>query len=257
MSVADSIARVQSIHARIASLAAVSTSGPAAAAAATVGTESTFASALSEKLDADAGGEAHGASCCCCRGSAGEGGAAQVHGADGAIARGVGAPLAGGPARLGPPSPFDEQIVQAAREANVPPALLKAMCRSESNFNPRAQSHAGAQGLMQLMPGTARGLGVTDAFDPVQSLRGGARYLRQQLDRFGGDVSKAVAAYNAGPGAVQRFGGVPPYRETQTYVQRVLGYVAEYGGLTGSPTAVPRSAALPTSALRVARGPLL
>ena len=77
---------------------------------------------------------------------------------------------------------------------------------------------------MQLMPGTARGLGVTDPYDPLQSLRGGAKYLRQQLDRFGGDYSKAIAAYNAGPGAVQKYGGIPPYAETQAYVPRVLAY---------------------------------
>jgi soluble lytic murein transglycosylase-like protein len=74
------------------------------------------------------------------------------------------------------------------------------------------------------MPATAAGLGVTNPLDPVQSIEGGARYLRQQLDHFGGDVSKALAAYNAGPGAVERFGGIPPYEETQNYVQRVLGY---------------------------------
>ena len=78
------------------------------------------------------------------------------------------------------------------------------------------------------MPGTAAGLGVSDPADPVQAIEGGARYLRQQLDRFGGDVTKALAAYNAGPGAVQRFGGVPPYAETQAYVRRVQAYAAAY-----------------------------
>jgi cell wall-associated NlpC family hydrolase len=86
---------------------------------------------------------------------------------------------------------------------------------------------------MQLMPGTARGLGVTDPFDPMQSLRGGAKYLRAQLDRFGGDYEKALAAYNAGPGAVQKYGGIPPYAETQAYVPRVMGYFQEFGGATG------------------------
>ena len=79
------------------------------------------------------------------------------------------------------------------------------------------------------MPGTASSLGVTDASDPAQAIDGGAKYLKQQLDRFGGDVSKALAAYNAGPGAVAKYGGVPPYAETQNYVQKVLGYAAEYG----------------------------
>ena len=113
---------------------------------------------------------------------------------------------------LGEPSPYDDMIKQAAAEAGVPPALVKAVAKAESGFDPKSTSGAGAQGLMQLMPGTASGLGVTDPFDPLQSLRGGAKYLRQQLDRFGGDYSKAIAAYNAGPGAVQKYGGIPPYR---------------------------------------------
>jgi cell wall-associated NlpC family hydrolase len=139
---------------------------------------------------------------------------------------------------LGTPSPYDDMIKQAATEAGVPPALVKAVAKAESGFNPQSTSGAGAQGLMQLMPGTARGLGVTDPYDPLQSLRGGARYLRQQLDRFGGDYSKAIAAYNAGPGAVAKYGGIPPYAETQAYVPRVLGYFQEFGGATGG-TATP------------------
>jgi soluble lytic murein transglycosylase-like protein len=114
-------------------------------------------------------------------------------------------------------------IQQAAQANGVDAALVAAVARAESGFNPSAGSPAGAQGLMQLMPGTARGLGVTDPFDAAQSANGGAKYLRAQLDRFG-DPSLALAAYNAGPGAVTKYGGVPPYQETQTYVQRVLGY---------------------------------
>jgi soluble lytic murein transglycosylase-like protein len=91
------------------------------------------------------------------------------------------------------------------------------------------------------MPATAAGLGVTDPTDPAQALDGGAKYLREQLDRFGGDVSKALAAYNAGPGAVERFGGIPPYAETQEYVRRVQANAAEYRGSAG-PTASPLSA---------------
>jgi soluble lytic murein transglycosylase-like protein len=138
-----------------------------------------------------------------------------------------GAPAASGP---GAATPFAAEIDAAAARHGVNPALLRGLIRAESNFNPRAGSPAGAQGLTQLMPGTARGLGVTNPFDPVQSINGGAKYLRQQLDRFGGDVTKALAAYNAGPGAVQRFGGVPPYAETQNYVKRVQEYAREYGG---------------------------
>ena len=96
------------------------------------------------------------------------------------------------------------------------------VARTVSGFDPTAGSPAGARGLCQLMPGTARALGVTDVTDPAQSLEGGAKYLRQQLDRFGGDYTKALAAYNAGPGAVQRHGGVPPYAETQHYVSTIL-----------------------------------
>jgi len=131
---------------------------------------------------------------------------------------------AAGPVEPGALPPDLAPLVRQAAEAHgVDPALVAAVARAESNFNPAAVSPAGAQGLMQLMPGTARGLGVTDPFDPMQSLGGGARYLRAQLDRFG-DPALALAAYNAGPGAVSRAGGIPPYAETQAYVRRVLGY---------------------------------
>jgi soluble lytic murein transglycosylase-like protein len=129
-------------------------------------------------------------------------------------------PAAGGPA------PYAQEISAAAARNGVDPALLTGLIRAESGFDPSATSPAGAQGLTQLMPGTAASLGVTDPLDPAQSIEGGARYLRQQLDRFGGDASKALAAYNAGPGAVERFGGVPPYAETQAYVRKVLGYAS-------------------------------
>jgi soluble lytic murein transglycosylase-like protein len=121
-------------------------------------------------------------------------------------------------------NPFAAEISAAAARNGVDPALLTGLIRAESNFDPGATSPAGAQGLTQLMPGTAASLGVTNPLDPAQSIDGGARYLRQQLDRFGGDASKALAAYNAGPGAVERFGGVPPYAETQAYVRKVLAY---------------------------------
>ena len=123
-------------------------------------------------------------------------------------------------------TPYGAEITAAAQANGLDPALLAGLIKQESGFNPNAGSGAGARGLTQLMPGTAAGLGVTNVLDPVQSINGGAKYLKQQLDTFGGDVTKALAAYNAGPGAVQRFGGVPPYSETQNYVRIVQANAA-------------------------------
>jgi len=125
--------------------------------------------------------------------------------------------------------PFQSLIEGAARKYGVRPALLAALVKQESNFNPNAQSGVGAKGLAQLMDATARGLGVTDSFDPIQSLDGGARFLGGLLKQFNGNESLALAAYNAGPGAVQKYGGIPPYQETQRYVPKVLGYAAQFG----------------------------
>lgn len=116
---------------------------------------------------------------------------------------------------------FKEEVAAAAADFGVDAALLRAVMHAESAFNPMALSNKGAQGLMQLMPGTASDLGVIDAFDVSQNIRGGALYLAQMLKSFGGDERLATAAYNAGPGAVQKYGDVPPYAETQVYVQRV------------------------------------
>ncbi len=132
---------------------------------------------------------------------------------------------------------FSELINSAAQKYGLDPALLKALIRQESNFNPNAKSPAGASGLTQLMPGTAASLGVTNPLDPAQAIDGGAKYLSQQLKAFDGDVRKALAAYNAGPGAVQRYGGVPPYAETQNYVRAVLGFADEYRRQIPTPTA--------------------
>jgi len=113
-------------------------------------------------------------------------------------------------------------IARAAGAAHVDPALVAAVARAESGFDPAATSACGARGVMQLMPATAQALGVADPYDPAQNVRGGASYLRELLERFHGDVRLAVAAYDAGPGAVERYGGVPPYAETRAYVARVL-----------------------------------
>jgi soluble lytic murein transglycosylase-like protein len=163
------------------------------------------------------------------------------------------APGAVAGATAGAATPFAAEIDAAAARNGVDPALLRGLIRQESNFDPNATSPAGAMGLCQLMPATAAGLGVTNPRDPVQNIEGGAKYLKQQLDRFGGDVSKALAAYNAGPGAVQKYDGVPPYAETQAYVQRVTGYANEYRQAAPAATATPApagvSAALQASPL--------
>src|SRR5262249_5151367 len=124
--------------------------------------------------------------------------------------------------------PYEQQIDAAASKYGIDPAVLKGLIKQEAGFNPNAGSPAGAEGLTQLMPGTASSLGVSNVHDPAQSIDGGAHYLKMQLDRFGGDYSKALAAYNAGPGAVQRYGGVPPYSETQNYVKNVLAFAQQY-----------------------------
>jgi soluble lytic murein transglycosylase-like protein len=162
----------------------------------------------------------------------------------------VGTTLGGGTA-----TQYDAQITAAATKYGIDPALLKGLIRQESNFDAGAQSGAGAQGLTQLMPGTAASLGV-DPADPAQAIDGGAKYLKQQLDRFGNDPSKALAAYNAGPGAVAKYGGVPPYAETQNYVQKVLGYAAEYRG-TAATAAATTTAAVPATTTPVSAASLL
>lgn len=124
---------------------------------------------------------------------------------------------------------MDDIFEEAASIYDISVDLLKAVAKAESNFNPGAVSHAGAIGVMQLMPGTASSLGVTDPYDARQNIMGGAKYLKSNLERYGGDVSLALAAYNAGPGSVEKYGGVPPYAETQNYVRKVGSY------LNGSP----------------------
>ena len=119
---------------------------------------------------------------------------------------------------------LDAIFEAAGLRYNLSPNLLKAVARVESNFQPDATSRSGAMGIMQLMPGTARGLGVTDAYDPEQNIMGGAKFLRQMLDQFG-DIQLALAAYNAGPNNVTKYGGIPPFNETQNYVKKVMEYL--------------------------------
>lgn len=132
-------------------------------------------------------------------------------------------PITRGPSERG----YDLLIRQIAQRHRVQPALVKAVIAAESNFKPDAVSRVGAQGLMQLMPQTAAALGVERPFGVVENIDGGVRYLRAMLDRYG-DLTRALAAYNAGPTAVDRYRGVPPYRETQAYVKRVLQYYRGY-----------------------------
>ena len=120
--------------------------------------------------------------------------------------------------------PVETLIQRAAARYNLSPELIRAVIRAESNYQADAVSSAGAKGLMQLMPDTARELGVTNSFDIQQNIDGGARYLRQMLDRFGGDTKRALAAYNAGPAAVEQYNGDVPFSETRQYVQRVMRY---------------------------------
>ncbi len=138
------------------------------------------------------------------------------------LLRGKGRPLSRSHQLVDPGGGLSEKIDHYAERVMVESKLVHAMIQVESAFDPWALSHKGAQGLMQLMPGTARDLGVDDPFDVDQNLHGGTRYLRNMLDIYGGDLVLALAAYNAGPEAVERYGGVPPYRETRNYVDRVL-----------------------------------
>jgi len=123
---------------------------------------------------------------------------------------------------------FDPIISDASKKYGLEAPLIKAVIKAESDFDPNAISHKGARGLMQIMPMNYRLLNVENPFDPHQSIDAGARYLRDMMDRYNGKLNLSLAAYNAGPGAVDRHGGVPPYQETEEYIERVLRYYERY-----------------------------
>lgn len=210
MSMVEAIGRVSEIQALVAGIAAKAT--PATGdATGTAATPAAFSGSLDAASAARATRPATAATVAATPSGLASGGSTALPSTgDGAV-----------PANLQP-------LITAAADRNgLDPALVAAVARAESGFRVDAGSPAGAQGLMQLMPSTAAGLGVTDIHDAAQNLGAGSRYLKQQIERFG-DLRLALAAYNAGPGAVSRYGGIPPYAETRTYVDRVLGYYEQY-----------------------------
>lgn len=144
---------------------------------------------------------------------------------------------------------LDSIITKASEKYNVPASLIKAVCKAESNFNAKAVSCCGAQGVMQLMPSTAKSLGVKDAFNPEQNIMGGTKYLSQLLDKYDGNVTYALAAYNAGSGNVAKYGGVPPFKETQNYIKKITGYLTD--GVTVPATATHTQTTTATANLTV------
>jgi soluble lytic murein transglycosylase-like protein len=127
-------------------------------------------------------------------------------------------------------SDYDGVIHEASQKYGVDEKFIKSIIQQESGFNPNAKSWVGAMGLMQLMPETAKDLGVKNGYDPRDNVMAGVKYIKEQLDRFGGDKRKALAAYNAGPGAVLKYGDIPPFEETQNYVKNIMSMYQSMGG---------------------------
>jgi soluble lytic murein transglycosylase-like protein len=160
-----------------------------------------------------------------------------------------------------PNTPYSELIYKAARRHAVNPQVVAAVIEAESDFQPKAKSHAGACGLMQLLPETARRFGLLrkrDIFNPAKNIEAGVRYLGWLTERFGGDLARVVAAYNAGEGAVDRFGGVPPFQETQSYLRRIYGTLGLTSLLSAIVPPMPAISAMPTpeAVFPIASGPV-
>lgn len=194
-----------------ASVLQAATAGTGIAAAGTASTDVPGIAGASMAMGGDASGVVDGT---------GIAGTQELADLPGQSAQGAGASAGSGE--------YESLIDQAAARNGLDPAVLHGLIQQESGFDPSATSSAGASGLTQLMPGTAASLGVGNPLDPAESIEGGARYLGQLTAEFGGNTEEALAAYNAGPGAVQQYGGIPPYAETQSYVAKVLGGAEAY-----------------------------